>query len=160
MGIKMNVRVLRGFLAMTDSDVHYATKITENGKTYYEIWHGGYRVFLAPEDVEEIAPIETYWFVREVLTATPENKNFAGEVHTYIIGKDSFHLYEDVPDGFFNRDLTDCPYCIVEHGYKRPCDARRIYAYKHPQNDDSWKTTVKLVSIDVQKDKDGKYRIA
>ncbi|MBR2681346.1 MAG: hypothetical protein IKE23_11470, partial [Exiguobacterium sp.] len=83
-----------------------------------------------------------------------------GEVHTYIIGKDSFHLYEDVPDGFFNRDLTDCPYCIVEHGYKRPCDARRIYAYKHPQNDDSWKTTVKLVSIDVQKDKDGKYRIA
>jgi hypothetical protein len=159
MGIKMNVRVLRGFLAMTDSDVRYATKITENGKTYYEIWYGGYRVFLAPEDVEEIAPIETYWFVREVSTATPENKNFAGEVHTYIIGKDSMHIYEDVPGGFHNGDWTKIPYFIHKYGYKRPCDARRSYAYRHPQNDESWKTTVKLVSIDVQKDNNGVYHV-
>lgn len=160
MGNRMNIRVLRGFLAMTDSDIHYADKITENGKTCYEVWYGGYRIFLAPEDVEEIAPIETYWFVKSVSTATPENKNFAGEVHTYIFGKNSSRLYEDVPDGFYNCDLTDCPYYIVENGYKRACDARRSYEYKHPQNDKSWTTTVKLVSLDVQKDKDGKYRIA
>lgn len=156
---KVTVRVLRGFLANTTDKVHYAEKYTKGGKTIYYVRYGGYGVSISSEDVEEIAPIETYWFVKAVSTATPENKNFAGEVHTYIIGKDSYHLFEDVPGGFYNCDLTDCPYCIVEHGYKRPCDARRSYSYKNPQNDKSWKTTVKLVSIDIQKDNNGVYHV-
>lgn len=157
---RVYVKVLRGFLANTTEDTHPARKIMEDGKVYYEVNYGGYRVGLSPDFVEEIAPIETYWFVKEVSTATPANKNFYGEVHTYIFGKDGFRLYEDVPGGFFNRDLTDCPYCIVENGYKRPCDAKRNYSYTHPTNDEFWTSTVQLVSLDVQKDKDGKYHIA
>ena len=154
------VKALSGFLANTTEDTHYADKITENGRTVYEIWYGGYRVFLSEDMVEEIAPIETYWFVKSVSTATPENENFAGQVHTYIIGKDNFHLYEDVPGGWYNRDYTNCPYIIHEYGYKRACDAKRTYSYKHPQNDEYWNTKVQIVSLDIQKDKDGKYHIA
>lgn len=154
------IKAKAGFLANTTEKTHRAHKITHpNGMTLYEVYYAGSRVFLAAEDVEEIAPVETFWFVKSISTATPENKNFAGEVHTYIFGKDAFRLYEDVPGGWYNKDLTDCPYCVLEYGYKRLCDAKRSYSYKHPQNDDSWRTTVKIVSIDVQKDADGKYHI-
>ena len=155
----VSIRAKVGFLANTTEKEHRATKIIENGKTVYEVWYGGYRVFLSEDMVEEIAPIETYWFIKSVSTATPENKNFAGNVQTYIFGKDGFRLFEDVPDGWFNKDLTDCPYCVIENGYKRLCDAKRSYSYKYPQNDKSWQTTVKIVSIDVQKDANGVYHV-
>ena len=157
---QVTIKAKVGFLANTTEKTHVANKFTENGKTLYEVWYGGYRVCLSADMVEEIAPIETFWFVKSVSTATDENKNFAGEVHTYIFGKNEFRLFEDVPGGFYNKDLTDCPYCVVEYGYKRLCDAKRAYSYKHPQNDNSWRTTVKIVSVDVQKDKDGVYHIA
>ena len=155
----VTIRAKVGFLANTTDKEHRATKFIEDGKTVYEVWFGGYRVYLSEDMVEEIAPIETYWFVKSVSTATPENKNFAGEVHTYIFGKEEFRLYEDVPGGFYNKDLTDCPYCVLEYGYKRACDARRSYNYKHPQNDKSWTTKVSIVSVDVQKDAEGKYNV-
>lgn len=159
MGSNVTIHVLRGFLANTTEKEHLAHKITEDGNTLYEVLYGGYRVVLPSDFVEEIAPIETYWFVKKVSTATPENKNFAGEVHTYIIGKEYFRLYEDVPGGFYNGDWTKCVHFVRKYGYKRPCDARRSYAYKNPQNDESWKTTVKLVSIDIQKDNNGVYHV-
>lgn len=153
------IRAKSGFLANTTEKNHRAFKSIENGNALYEVHYAGSRVFLSADMVEEIAPVETYWFVKSVSTATTENKNFAGEVHTYIFGKEEFRLFEDVPGGFYNCDLTDCPYCIVEHGYKRFCDAKRSYSYKNPQNDDSWRTTVKIVSLDVQKDADGVYHV-
>ena len=156
---RVTIKANDGFLANTTEKNHRAFKITENGNTLYEVHYAGSRVFLSADMVEEIAPIETYWFVKSVSTATVENKNFAGEVHTYIIGKNEFRLFEDVPGGFYNKDLTDCPYCIVEYGYKRLCDAKRSYSYKNPQNDDSWRTSVKFVSVDVQKDANGVYHV-
>lgn len=153
------IRAKVGFLANTTEKEHKAKKIRENGRTLYEVWCGGYRVYLSEDMVEEIAPIETYYFVKEVSTATPENKNFAGQVHTYIKGKDNFRLFEDVPDGWYNKDLTDCPYCIREYGYKRICDAKKNYTYKHPENSWSWTTKVKIVSIDIQKDSNGEYHV-
>lgn len=156
----VTIRAKDGFLANTTEKTHKARKFTENGNTLYEVYYGGYRVCLPADMVEEIAPIETYWFVKSVIMATKDNKNFAGEVHTYIFGKEEFRLFEDVPGGFYNKDLTDCPYCIIEYGYKRLCDAKRSYSYRNPQNDDFWRTTVKIVSLDVQKDADGKYHMA
>ena len=153
------IRAKVGFLANTTEKTHRATKIMEDGKTVYEVWYGGYRVFLSEDMVEEIAPVETFYFVKEVSTATPDNTNFAGEVHTYIFGKDNFRLFEDVPNGWYNKDLTDCPYCILENGYKRLCDAKRNYIYKHPENSKYWTSTVKIVSLDIQKGTDGKYHI-
>lgn len=154
------IRAKRGFLANTTEKLHRAVKTTcANGFTQYEVNYAGSRVFLSADMVEEIAPLETYWFVKSVSTATPENKNFAGEVHTYIFGKNDFRLYEDVPGGFYNKDLTDCPNCVIENGYKRFGDVRRSYSYKHPENSEYWRTTVKIVSIDVQKDEDGIYHV-
>ena len=153
------IKAKSGFLANVTDNHHRAMKFVEDGRTLYEVWYGGYRVALPADMVEEIAPIETYYFVKSVSTATPENKNFAGQVHTYIMGKDSYHLHEDVPDGWYNKDLTDCPNAIRTYGYKRVCDAKRNYSYTHPQNDLYWQTKVRIVSIDVQKDKDGNYRV-
>lgn len=103
--------------------------------------------------------IETYYFVEEVSTATPENKNWLGHVHTYIKGKD-YNIYVDVPDGWHNRDLRNCPNCIKEYGYKRACDAKRNWTYRNPQNDDFWKTTVKIVSFSIRMDANGNYQMA
>ena len=153
------IKAKRGFLANTTETQHIAFKTTFNGETLYEVYYAGSRVFLPEEDVVEVSPVETYWFVKTVSKATAKNTNFAGEVHTYIFGKEDFRLFEDVPGGFFNKDLTNAPYCIVEHGYKRPCDAKRSYSFKHPQNDEAWRTTVKLVSLDVQKDENGVYHV-
>lgn len=158
----MNTVIIRakgGFLANTTDKNHRAVKHTEDGVTSYEVYYGGARVFLPADMVQEIAPIETYWFVKSVSTATPENRNFAGEVHTYIFGKEEFRMFEDVPGGFYNKDLTDCPYCVIEYGYKRLCDAKRSYSYKNPQNDEAWRTAVKIVSVDVQKDENGVYHV-
>lgn len=159
MGSNVTIHVMRGFLANTTEKEHLAHKITEDGKTLYEVWYGGYRVVLPSDFVEEIAPIETYWFVKSVSTATPENKDFAGEVHTYIFGKEEYRLFENVPGGFYNIDLTNCPGCIVEYGFKRSSDAKRSFNYKNPQNDWAWRTTVSIVSIDVQKDNNGVYHV-
>jgi hypothetical protein len=156
----VTIKAKSGFLADTTEKTHKARKFTEDGKTLYEVCYGGCRVYLSADMVEEIAPIETYWFVKAVSTATDKNRNFAGEVHTYIVGEESFHLFEDVPNGWYNKDLTDCPYCIHEYGYKRPCDAKRSYTYRNPENTEFWQTTVKLVSLDIQKDINGVYHMA
>lgn len=153
------VKVLTGFLANVTENIHRAHKFTQNGITTYEVWYGGYRVFLSPEKVEEIAPIETYWFVKEVSTATETNPSFAGEVHVQISGKGGQAIFVETPDGFYNKDWTMYASDIIEYGYKRFCDAKRSYNYKHPQNDEYWKTTVKIVSFDVQKDANGVYHV-
>jgi hypothetical protein len=153
------IKAKSGFLANTTEKNHRAFKTIENGNALYEVHYAGSRVFLSADMVEEIAPVETYWFVKSVSTATPENPSFAGKLHTYIFGKEEYTLFEDVPGGFYNVDLTNCPGCIVEYGYKRFSDAKRSYHYKNPQNDWAWRTTVEIVSLDVQKDADGVYHV-
>ena len=154
---RVTIKILNGADA---GQIVRADKFVEDGKLIYRCCPGGWFYICYTSDaVQEIAPIETYWFVKSVSTATCENKNFAGEVHTYIFGKGEFRLFEDVPGGFYNKDLTDCPYCVIEYGYKRICDAKRSYSYKNPQNDGSWRTAVKIVSVDVQKDENGVYHV-
>lgn len=156
----VTIKVLSGFLANTTEKTHRAQKSTEDGATVYEVRYGGCRVVLPAHMVKEIAPVETFWFVKKVTTATDKNKNFPGEVHTYIFGKEEFRLFEDVPNGFFNRDLTNCPHVILENGYKRACDAKRSYEYKHPEDGEYWTSKVSLVCCEIQKGEDGNYHMA
>ena len=94
---------------------------------------------------------ELYYLVESVSTATPGNKNFDGEVHTHIYGKSDYTLFRETPDGWCNCNLL-APHWIREYGYKRECDARRNWCYKHPQNDEHWKTETRIITAWVRKD--------
>lgn len=155
----VTIRAKRGFLANTTEKEHAAHKFTEDGKTLFEVWYGGSRVVLSADMVEEVPPIETYYFIKSISTATETNPSFAGEVHIRVSGKGEEDIFCETPDGWYNKDFTMYAYGIMEYGYKRLCDAKRSYSYKHPQNDQHWTTTVKIVTFDVQKGTDGKYHV-
>ena len=95
--------------------------------------------------------MEKYYLIKSVSTATPQNENFAGEVHTSIFGKNDYTLYRETPDGWCNCNLL-APYWVKEYGYKRLCDAKRNWCYKHPQNDKHWRTTVEIETWAIRKD--------
>ena len=89
------------------------------------------------------------FFVKSVSYGTAENPNFAGAIHTYIEGKSGRMISSEHTDdsAYSNQDFSY--YLAREYGYKRACDARRSYAYKHPQNDKYWRTEVKIIEIEV-----------
>lgn len=97
---------------------------------------------------------EIYFLIQKISTATERNTNFEGEVHTHIVGKDDYALFRETSDtdvyGNFNF-LT--PYFVREHGYKRQCDAKRNWTYKHPDVDEPyWSSDVRIVRAWVRKD--------
>ena len=93
--------------------------------------------------------MEKFYFVKSVCKATPNNKSYRGETHTYIHGKDEYLLFADTSDEFVRRDLMT-PYFVRQYGYKRECDARRSYSYKHPENTEYWESTADVISVEIR----------
>lgn len=60
----------------------------------------------------------TRYIIKVTATATSDNPNFAGEVHTYYFGKGQSLISDKV-------ELVDAlsKYLPTEYGYKRRCDA-------------------------------------
>ena len=94
---------------------------------------------------------ELYYLVESVSTATPKNENFDGQVHTHLFGKGEIALFAETGSAFCDKNLLT-PYFVRQYGYKRECDARRNWSYKHPQNDEYWKTETRIITAWVRKD--------
>ena len=153
------IKAKAGFLANTTEKTHVAHKIAHpNGMTLYEVYYAGSRVFLAAEDVEEVAPVETFWFVKTVTRPTEQNTNHAGEEHIHIFGKGEKMLFAQTGDPWIDRDWMT-PHNVLEYGYKRVCDAKRAYAYKNPERSEYWYERPQIVSVEMQKDAKGVYHI-
>jgi hypothetical protein len=91
--------------------------------------------------------METRYLVQTVSTATPENANFAGMVHTYIHGLRETLLF---CDGYGYAKINALhPFHILKYGYKRMCDARRSYNYRHPEMSKSWTSTVEILTVKI-----------
>lgn len=90
-----------------------------------------------------------YYLVKVTSTATAENPNFSGEVSiTYhgkacvMVKREGTHLPR------YNCDYTT-PYDLKEYAYKRECDAKRSWDYKHLQNDRYWQSSAEIVAFEV-----------
>lgn len=92
--------------------------------------------------------VERFYLVKSISKATANNQSYGGETHIYIHGKDEYLLYADTRDEFVNRDLMT-PYFVRQYGYKRECDARRSYSYKHPENTEYWRSTAELITVEI-----------
>lgn len=79
------------------------------------------------------------YLVKEVSTATSENKNFAGEVHVSWHGKSDEFCYEG--ERFFR-------YLLEEYGYTRKVDAKKNWSYRNPENTRYWTSTVEIVEFE------------
>ena len=86
------------------------------------------------------------YIIKSVCTATAENKNFAGEVHTYWHGKEDTLLGADAGTSLQIK-LYD--HMIGWYGYSRKCDAERNWSYRNPQNDKNWTTEVEIVEVEI-----------
>ena len=89
------------------------------------------------------------YLVKETSIATASNPSFAGDVSIhyfgkggYMVAKEGTHLEYDN----YNR----IEYCIDKYGYSRVCDAKRSYAYKHPENTEYWTSTVEIVAVEYE----------
>ena len=88
--------------------------------------------------------MKTKYLVKVTETATKENENFFGEVHTCWYGKfDHLCGMENTRDSNFRP----CGYDIFNYGYDRICDAKRNWFYNNPQNDKFWTSAVKIVEF-------------
>jgi hypothetical protein len=91
------------------------------------------------------------YLVMSVLTPTEANvhdvPSNAGAVHIYIEGVSGYKMLQR-GTGWHDYDFLN-DWQIKEHGYKRESDAKRSYAYKNPQNDNSWRTTVQILTCEV-----------
>lgn len=89
----------------------------------------------------------TKFLVKETSTATPMNPNYAGDISIYYFGKGERMIAREgthLPYDNFNH----IEWCIAEYGYNRKCDAKRAYAYKHPENTKFWESTVEIVEVE------------
>ena len=92
--------------------------------------------------------MERFYLVKSVCKATANNMSYGGETHIYIHGKEDYLLFADTRDKFVARDLMT-PYFIRKYGYKRECDARRSYSYKHPENTEYWRRTAEIIAVEI-----------
>lgn len=89
----------------------------------------------------------TKYLVKETSIATPSNPNFAGDLLIVYYGKgEQMVAREGTHRPCDNFDRTD--YMLNEYGYNRLCDAKRAYAYKHPENTEFWTSTVEIVEVE------------
>lgn len=87
------------------------------------------------------------YLVKQTSIATQSNPNFAGEMSITYYGKgEKMVKREGTHIPCENFDRTD--YMLNEYGYNRLCDAKRAYAYKHPDNTEYWTSTVEIVEIE------------
>lgn len=92
------------------------------------------------------------YFIKITSVATETNKNFAGQTHTYLYGKE-----ETLIETQGNKELQVkfCSYLAREYGYNRKCDAVR--GMKHHQELNRWAekefpywtSTVEIVEINL-----------
>lgn len=66
-----------------------------------------------------------FYFIELISTATPENKNFAGDVHRGVYGKGeelvAFEIVKDVSRNAYHLkefDITDVECVIADYGFK------------------------------------------
>lgn len=83
-----------------------------------------------------------FYFIEVISTATPENKNFAGDVHRYVYGKGeelvAFEMVKDVSRDAYHLkefDNTDVEYDIREYGFKSAKTAETVGKRVHGNND-------------------------
>ena len=87
------------------------------------------------------------YLVKETSTATPNNPNYAGEVIVYYFGKGEKMLAREGNHRTYDN-FNHIEWCIDEYGYNRPSDAKRAYAYRHPENSRYWTSTVEIVEVE------------
>ena len=86
------------------------------------------------------------YLVKETSTATPSNPNYAGDISIYYFGKaERMIAREGTHLPYDNFDHTE--WLIADYGYNRVCDAKRAYAYKHPENTEFWTSEVEIVEV-------------
>lgn len=89
------------------------------------------------------------YLIKETSTATQDNPNYAGETSIVYFGKAEHMLAREgnhIPQDNFNH----FDFCIEEYGYSRVCDAKRSYAYKHPENTRFWTSTVEIIAVEYE----------
>ena len=89
------------------------------------------------------------YFVKITSVATETNKNFAGETHTYLYGKEETLIETQ---GSKSLQVRFTPYFARCYGYKRKCDAVRSMK-RHQQffevDSLNWLNTAEVVEISV-----------
>ena len=86
------------------------------------------------------------YLVKTILTASPNNKNFAGEVQSYLTGKGGTIIQCDIPNW---RHIDINNYYIEQYGYNTEALAKRSYNYRCPQNDDKWSSEVSIIKYEI-----------
>ena len=92
------------------------------------------------------------YFVKITSVATETNKNFAGQTHIYLYGKEET-LLETQGNKSLKIDFSS--YLAKEYGYKRKCDAVRSMKRHQELNRweekefHNWTSTTEIVEIDV-----------
>ena len=102
-------------------------------------------------DKERKVRIMKRYLVKTVCKATANNMSYGGETHTYISGVDGYLLLAETRDKYVARNNMT-PRMVRQHGYMRECDAKRSYAYKHPENTEYWQSTSEIVAYEIWSD--------
>ena len=98
-----------------------------------------------------------YYVIKVTATATDDNLNFKGSVHTYYCGRNQKLLGGDDANGELKASnilsFENSPHrswLIKEYGYKRLCDAKRSYIYKNPCNESwyHWREVCEIVEVE------------
>ena len=90
--------------------------------------------------------MKTTYLVKVIATATEANKNFSGDVHTYIYGKDQTLL--KMEGTRYGQDFDNMySYFLRKYGYKRACDAKRSPSYKDTQADEFWNYSAEIIEV-------------
>ena len=92
---------------------------------------------------------KTMYYVQITNRATENNKNFAGEVHVSVYGKDQKQLAYAITKGErYSIEHDIIPYFAIKYGYKRACDARRSFMFNHVEDEKYWTTETKIIWLD------------
>ena len=90
------------------------------------------------------------YLVKTTSVATKENPYFAGEVQVYYTGKEETDVKRE---GTHEPELNfDRIWLAEEYGYKRECDARRNWEWKHRDEASSkhWTVAVEIVEVEIE----------
>ena len=97
--------------------------------------------------------MEIYYLIESINTATNLNDEFPGVCELRYYGKENKCLYcAGTPNGWTDHSHLWTPYFVREYGYKRECDAKRNWVYKHSESNKYWKNETRIVRAWVRKD--------
>lgn len=89
------------------------------------------------------------YFVKVVSKATDDNQNFAGQKSITLYGKNETWIMHVGSAAESTRTVRQFNESMARlYGYKRECDAKRSYMYKHPDNSKYWTSEASIVQID------------